>query len=287
MEDKNLREPRLFYFLIFLIIGSLSLSIGMPNISNIIPDTSEMILRISITFTIFLITLVSKKNPILGIDWTVGYMFFVASLVQLIEWHFSGWLNLLLEINPNSPTGIAIDKLESCMIIFIMILLLLKVSRIPISVIYLNKGKIKFGLFFGLSTFIIFLIMSIPLSIILFNAENVSINLLFSNLPWLIILSISNAFMEELLFRGLFLKKFEFFLGATMANTVISIVFAIGHIAIDYSSSILIFFLILFSLSLAWGKLIQKTNSLLGSTLFHAGSDLPVFLGIISSLVGL
>jgi uncharacterized protein len=38
-----------------------------------------------------------------------------------------------------------------------------------------------------------------------------------------------------------------------------------------------------FSLGLAWGYIMQRTDSILGSALFHAGADIPVFIGIFSN----
>jgi membrane protease YdiL (CAAX protease family) len=38
-----------------------------------------------------------------------------------------------------------------------------------------------------------------------------------------------------------------------------------------------------FALGLAWGYIMQRTDSIIGSALFHAGTDIPVFLGIFST----
>jgi membrane protease YdiL (CAAX protease family) len=35
---------------------------------------------------------------------------------------------------------------------------------------------------------------------------------------------------------------------------------------------------------LLWGYITQKTDGLWGSILFHAGMDIPIFLGIFSNL---
>jgi len=44
------------------------------------------------------------------------------------------------------------------------------------------------------------------------------------------------------------------------------------------------FVLFTFVLGLLWGSLMQRTGGVLGPVLFHAGSDIPVFLGIFSKL---
>jgi len=45
----------------------------------------------------------------------------------------------------------------------------------------------------------------------------------------------------------------------------------------------LYFLAVVFFLGLAFGAVMQKTNSLLGSILFHAGTDIPAVLGIFSN----
>ena len=93
-----------------------------------------------------------------------------------------------------------------------------------------------------------------------------------------------NAFAEELLFRGLFLRKLEPFLGSFPSNLPIAAVFTLLHTGIDYTIDNVIFQSILLPLALICGWLIQKTDTIWGSVLFHAGMDIPVILGIFSNL---
>jgi membrane protease YdiL (CAAX protease family) len=47
----------------------------------------------------------------------------------------------------------------------------------------------------------------------------------------------------------------------------------------------MVFFVgITFILGLVWGHITQRTDSLLGSILFHAGTDIPIILGIFALL---
>lgn len=54
----------------------------------------------------------------------------------------------------------------------------------------------------------------------------------------------------------------------------------LAHAPVQYAPNILWFLAILLVLSLAWGYVIQKTESLWGSVLFHAGADLLIIVGI-------
>ena len=98
----------------------------------------------------------------------------------------------------------------------------------------------------------------------------------------IILLTASN---EELLFRGLFFGQVEPILGRFATNVVTSIPFVLMHSFTDYSVDTVIFLsLQLLPLSLAWGWLMQKSDSIWGSILFHAAMDLPIIVGLFSTL---
>ena len=89
---------------------------------------------------------------------------------------------------------------------------------------------------------------------------------------------------EELLFRGLFLRKYRPFIGRFLSNLVIAIPFALHHTGVSYSPGTLTFLALLLPLALAWGFVTQRTDSLWGAILFHAGTDIPVALSLFSAL---
>ncbi len=90
--------------------------------------------------------------------------------------------------------------------------------------------------------------------------------------------------LEELLFRGLFLRNYQGLFGSRYANLLTAIVFTLGHVQVTYTPDVLSFLVILMVLALAWGHLMLKTESVWGSALFHAGADIPVVIGIYSTL---
>ncbi len=86
------------------------------------------------------------------------------------------------------------------------------------------------------------------------------------------------------MFRGLFLRKLQPFFGRFLSNLLIALVFTVLHGTVTYSADNMIFLAVTFPLALAWGYLMQKTDSIWGSILFHAGMDIPIMLGIFSNL---
>jgi len=95
---------------------------------------------------------------------------------------------------------------------------------------------------------------------------------------------LSNGVREELWFRGLFLKKYESILGVDASNFLQAIIFSQAHLGSQYTPFLLIFLVITFFLGLAFGAVMQKTESLLGAVLFHAGTDIPAVLGYFSNI---
>ena len=107
---------------------------------------------------------------------------------------------------------------------------------------------------------------------------------LMSLAPWILLFVAANAFMEELLFRGLFLGRYEPLIGKWLAILSTALAFTLAHVQVTYAPNLWGFLLVTFGLSIGWGWLMQKTGSLWGSALFHAGADLLIIVPIFSSL---
>lgn len=88
---------------------------------------------------------------------------------------------------------------------------------------------------------------------------------------------------EELHLRSLLLRPFEGRLGSTWPKLCIALSFTLVHAPVSHVPDILQFLVALFVLAWVWGFLIQRTESLWGAVLFHAGADLMIVVGIISA----
>jgi membrane protease YdiL (CAAX protease family) len=93
---------------------------------------------------------------------------------------------------------------------------------------------------------------------------------------------LANATNEELLFRGLFLRKLEPFYGKYLSNCLIVIVFTGQHLGVTYTRNQTLFLIVVMLLAFAGGTTMQKSDSIWGSILFHAGTDIPIYLAILS-----
>jgi membrane protease YdiL (CAAX protease family) len=142
------------------------------------------------------------------------------------------------------------------------------------------KQSIKLGLLFS------------PLALIPFLALgglgiNVEADLIIALIPWMFAFSIANSFMEELMIRGLFLRKYEVFFGQTGSLLLISIVFAMFHFALlEYADFVLVSIIVIFTfiVGLVWGYIIQKSDSIWGSVLAHMIVDALAILTVFGAI---
>lgn len=188
-----------------------------------------------------------------------------------------------LHFTDSTPSGFAIMKAIEGVLVSGIIILLTWASGDTLGSIYLQKGNLKRGLIIGIIAFVAAAALSIPMGS-LFGIQDVTAAKIWAWLPWILLFVITNAFMEELLLRGLVLRKLEPFTGKWIAVILAAIVFISPHLTVDYTQSMLIFGLTLIPLALAWGWIMVSTDAIWGSFLFHAGMDIPIILGIFSQM---
>ncbi len=276
-------KHRIPLFLLWLVCG-----ISLPSLSGLlvfpIPAVTPQLILVYVlmlSFVFLLIALFLRSRSFLKSYWQVFFAFFTASFAMFVDF--------LVNLPSDTMNGLVLDMLASTAIIVSIIVLLTRISGLNMSSIFLNRGNLKLGLTVGLVGFLFFALTSTPAAEYLFNGKNLSLDRVISWLPWILPIVLLNGFREELLYRGLFLKKFEQRLGPRTSNLLQAIIFSLSHSVAGlgvnaYTPFILVLVIFTFSLGLAWGYIMQRTDSILGSVIFHAGTDIPVFIGIFSNL---
>lgn len=208
--------------------------------------------------------------------WEVLYAFFVGSTAVLCSTLLGGRLLEALAVVPVSPAWIALSKVSEATCRVVTIVALIAVSGASLRSVYLTRGRLGLGLGVGLAGFVACATAAfLPLV-----SQEGGWDKLMSLAPWILTFVLANGFAEELLFRGLFLQRLEPWLGKRGSNLVLASAFTLLHVQSTYVSELVVLLLVLFPLALAWGWLMQKTGSLWGSALFHAGADCLVIFGI-------
>ena len=277
---------RLGLFLLFLVCG-----ISLPSLSGLlvfpfymIPVSWDWTYRIALSGLFLIVSLISSKKEGYKRYWKVFFSFFIASFALNLQ-----AISAFFNFQSTPINNIVLSMLSSMLLVVTPIIAISKVSGDNLSTIFLVKGRLKNGLLLGSIGFLAFVLVSIPAATFLFQGQNITVAKATSWAGPILITVFANGFREELLYRGLFLKKFEFLLGSRSSNLLQAIIFSLSHTvagrgSIAYTPYTLALVLFTFFLGLIWGYLMQRTKSLWGSVLFHAGSDVSVFLGIFSNL---
>lgn len=265
-------------FLLFFIVGSMVFAI--ITLWSYVSKDTLLYYHAGLTATLLIIALFLRRTERGQQYWPICYVFFVAGMAVLLSALFSDNLLELFGLNVETPQGIAVAKFSESLLRVVPILILMPIMGFDRRSLYLEKGKIRIWLPVSIIALIIFPVIAyLPLS-----SQGGMLHKLFSLSPWILLFVLSNGFMEELLYRGLFLKRYEPFLGKGLSNLLAAIVFTLIHTQVTYAQQMLQFLLIVLILSLIWGYLIQKTNSLWGAVLFHTAGDCLIIFGAYASM---
>jgi membrane protease YdiL (CAAX protease family) len=210
----------------------------------------------------------------------VFFAYFTAVLGLSLGFFFADRGLKLFGLTTQTPVGIAMAKFLQASLIVIGILAVARLCGEDLASLYIRKGRLLLGLSVGFITAGALLVLGLlqPAVRALGTAKVMSLA------PWVLLFVVSNAFLEELLFRGLFLGRYQPLIGKWLAILSTALAFTLAHMQVSYAPNLWAFLLVTFGFSIAWGWLMQKTESLWGSALFHAGADLLIILPIFSSL---
>jgi hypothetical protein len=266
-------------FLSFFLVENMVFAI--ITLSPYLANTVLLAFHASLTAILFLSALLLRRSQRGRPYWQVFYVFFVAGVAILISYLFSGDLLRLFKQSVATPQGIAIAKFSESMLRVIPILVLMPLMGFNWQSMYIKRGRVRIWLPIAIAALIVFPVFAY---ITIRSSQAGVLEKLLPLWPWILLFILSNGFMEELLYRGLFLQRYEAFLGKGLSNVLTALVFTILHTQVTYAPEMIQFLSIALVLSLIWGILIQKTNSLWGAVLFHAAGDCLVLFGAYASM---
>ena len=210
----------------------------------------------------------------------VFFAYFAAVLGPSLGFFFADRGLRLFGLTTHTPAGIAVAKFSQAFLTVIGVLTTAKLCGEPLASLYIRKGRLMLGLSVGFVVAVACLLLALQQPAI----KALSTAKLFTLVPWILLFVSSNALMEELVFRGLFLGRYDPLIGKWLAILSTALAFTLAHMQVSYAPEIVVFLAVTFGLAIAWGWLMHKTGSLWGSALFHAAADLLIILPIFSSL---
>ena len=264
--------------LLLLLSGGMVFILGSPYYS-VFPTNKNQTYYLGLTVFFLLLSVILKRHKILSEYWSAPYALFMASAALLFM--STGVLNI--HENTTMPVkDLALDKLSQFLHVVPVLVVLSLLAKGDLKSIFINRGRVKQSLTFGLISFGVFAVIGLVIG----SYSPEGLQSLPTAIPWLLLFIFANATMEELWFRGIFLKDYERHIGRSAAILVTSLVFGASHINATYSfpGGGLVFGLVVFSLGLVSAYAMVKDDSLIGSVLFHAGYELMVIVPILATV---
>jgi membrane protease YdiL (CAAX protease family) len=257
------------FFLVLMVILAVTMTVFSP-----IPSNIKFILRI-IFITVFFASWIwfkRKDQPDLK---NLAFALMVLNLAFLIVSPFGAefW-----NLKQDTARGFALIKLSDSVILSLVLILSFIIGGYKLKSIYLTKEGLIPGLIVGILFFILFGYLALN------NPQyKIEPDFLRKNIVWIFIFVFANSFMEELLFRGIFLETLNAFFRPLWSIIILAMCFAAPHLTVNYQPNVLFFSAIVLVLGMICGYAMHRTGSIIAPTLIHAGADLMIIIPIFAS----
>jgi membrane protease YdiL (CAAX protease family) len=275
---------RILVALLFTTIAGLIMIVFSPwGAGSVLSKIDDYLAKIGVSLLLLAAALLVRRSKRFEKYWQILFALFILTIAISLDKVFGIYLIKQLGVTDSTPAGWALPKLNECFVVVSVIVIFTLLSGGSLGSIYIQKGNLKLGLIIGSIAFCIFAAGAVPMAS-LFQAQDLSLVRIIPWIPWILIHVLANGTMEEMLFRGLFLRKLEPLVGKFLSIFLLAFIFTGLHSWVAYTADNRIFLAVTFPLALALGAIMQKTDSAWGSILLHAGMDIPIMLGTFSNL---
>lgn len=195
---------------------------------------------------------------------------------RLLDW---------FSISANNARGYAVSKIGETLPIILAILIAVLLSRRKLGTLYLQRGRLGLSLLLGLIVGVFLFAYFISQGgWQVFQGSN--LRELLPDIGWIAVFSAFNGFMEELWFRGLFLSRFEWLIGRRQAFWVTALLFGLLHAFGSFTGTLgsLALVIVTLILGIAFGYIVQRTESIWGAVLGHFFVDFFFLLGYFATI---
>ena len=296
IDDQEAREATGLWSRVVLVFLCLVAAFAYRGSVSLVPSGVAKDAFLASLAALFLaVALLLRRSERLRRYWQIAFAFFVFTVAG-----FAGDVNIsplqrafvagvlhqsATADNPLASTvlGTVLVQLFSTLCIVVPIVVLIKASGSDAGSLFIRKPSswavVAIG-FLGLVVF--YYLAERGRTEAFFPHSSVSPARFLALTPALLALVLMNGLREELWFRGLFLRRFGEFLGPWPSNLLTAVIFTSFHVQVQYALHLLPFLAFTLLLGLVFGYLMQRSGSILGSALLHAGSDIPIFLAYLS-----
>jgi membrane protease YdiL (CAAX protease family) len=266
------------------------------SVSLVPSGVAEAVFVLAVAGVLLVLALAAKRTDRFVRFWELPYAFFVFYVAgffgdgSISPFQHFFVANVLHEgTSTNNPlgstmTGSVLAQIGGTILLVVPIVALTLASGRHLHDIFIARPRSLWTLVVAVIVFLLFWFIALRgRTVSFFPIHGVlTISRFLSLTPALVVLVLLNGFREELWFRALFLNKYGRLLSPAIANVLAAVIFTSFHVEVRYAASVAIFLAYTLVIGLIAGWLMQRSGSLLASTIFHAGTDIPIFLVYLS-----
>lgn len=267
-----------FLILILILAGAAIFVLGNPYY-RVFPTNGSLAFTFWLTVFFLFTAVLLQRRPNLSRYAPAAQALFIAAAANFVL--TSGVLQLHRGV-VDPLRNLALDKVSQFLMIVPLILGLTLFAGGELKSLYIQRGKLRQSLIFGLASFAGFAILALALQ----WQALLEYGSLGSLVPWMLLWVFANSSMEELWFRGLFLKRYEPLIGRWGAIFVTALIFGASHINATYAfpGGPVVFGLVVFGLGVVGAYSMFNDDGILAPILFHAGYDLVIVVSVLNTL---
>ncbi len=271
---------------VLLLICSLAVIMCGSNYYALFPTNGSLAYNSALCLIFLVAALLLKRSEKYARYWMVSYAFFIAASLTVVYIFLGQYAPAFISLfgpttDPNKAE--ALDKLYDTLLVFVPIVGLTLVAGAKPASLFLSVGNRYRKWAYGIGGLVV---VNFITSVLIFFGSEYDSAKLGSAILWGLVFAFSNSLLEELWIRGLFLKKFVPLVGAAGAVLLTSLTFASLHfLSVSYMPALTlpIFVFNTFTLGLACGILMVKTDSIWGAYLIHAAADVFLFIAMLAA----
>ncbi len=270
-------NTQIFWSIIYLIIGGLIFILGL-NLLKLIPENFQDIYKIGLPILLLIAYLASRKY--FSNQSTVFLAFFLVSTGWALDYYLTGKIKDLFSLNNTELSGLAYTMVISTLLVSVTVIIGWLISGGKLSDLFIQGSRKMWGILVGILGLLLFGGLGVFQSL----NQGLAANALGAAILFALVFSLANGFREELVYRAALLKGFQANIGVLATILVTTLVFAVAHVDVTYvPASQIIFVITLLIIGVVSSLIMMKTGSLIGSVLFHAGADVLLIMGMLTS----
>jgi membrane protease YdiL (CAAX protease family) len=275
MTSKNITHK--FILSTILLIATIFFFVGDHIYSqSTLTVGSKIIVTALLPVLLLGLTLYFRWEERLKKYWEVSFAYFCGSFGLFFGWLGGSWPEKYFGVSASTAQGVAILKFFEVIPVTFTIIILTRIVQGGLAPIYIQKGNIKKGL--GLGLLLSSIIMAIYITI---SWNNIDFEELKSTIGWMVIFAVLNALFEELLIRGLLLKRFIGLLGIAWSLVLSALCYGLFFLGVQSVAGSIPFgvMVVILPLGFLYSYIMQKTESIWGSVSIHTALDLIFLIG--------